>query len=110
VKEKDLQKAIKDYIRLKGGVAIKFYAGGLKFNDRWIPQNKEGVADILGVYKGKALALEVKVKGNKPTVVQENFIANWRDAGGIGKIVYSLDEVVSLLNEIDKETQPSDSS
>ena len=58
----------------------------------------KGVADILGAYKGRPLAIEVKVGANKPEPDQEEFLRLWmRRGGGISVVAYSLDDVITAL-------------
>lgn len=58
---------------------------------------RNGISDILGIWKGQMLAIEVKVLGNKPTEEQKNFIKDVNESGGIGFIAYSLDDVMKKL-------------
>ena len=96
--EKQITKAILDYLNtIRNSIALKFYAGGLKFGDKWIPQGKEGVSDILACVNSKFVAIEVKKKGRLPTEAQGRFLQNIRDAGGIAGVCRSIDDVVELL-------------
>lgn len=61
-----------------------------------------GVADILGCYKGRMLAIELKAPKGKATPDQERFIQNVRDAGGIAFIAKTLDEVIEGLGLQDR--------
>ena len=65
---KELVKAIKKLIIPHGG-------GPLGMN---------GVADLIGVYRGQGVAIEVKTGRDKLTDAQAKFLENWRQAGGIG--------------------------
>lgn len=56
-----------------------------------------GVADILGVYKGRMLAIEVKRPGGKPTDYQITFINQVNQNGGIAFIATSVEEVITNL-------------
>ena len=78
-------------------VVFKFYAGGLKFDGTFRKQNNNGVSDILGCFRGKFLAIEVKVPGNEATDIQKQFLQNIIDSGGIAFVAHSLDEVFRAL-------------
>lgn len=53
-----------------------------------------GVSDILGIYHGRFLAIEVKTPINKKrTESQEKFIKNIKDNGGIAFYATSIDDV-----------------
>lgn len=57
-----------------------------------------GVSDILGIYKGKPLAIEVKYGSGKTSVKQEDFIAKFKRAGGIAFVARSIDDVAEHLD------------
>lgn len=57
-----------------------------------------GVSDILGIYNGRLLALEVKrSESDKPTKEQQDFIDRVIKLGGIAGVVRSIDDVKELL-------------
>ena len=57
-----------------------------------------GVSDILGVWKGRMLAIEVKAPRGKPTPVQTTFLKRIENEGGIAILAYSVDDVIRGLN------------
>lgn len=57
-----------------------------------------GVADILGIYQGKFLAIEVKTERGKLSPAQERFIANINDKGGIAFVARCIDDVENNLH------------
>lgn len=61
-----------------------------------------GVADIIGCYKGRMIAIELKSPNGKATPDQERFIQNVNDAGGIAFIAKTLDEVIEGLGLQDR--------
>ena len=61
------------------------------------PYRRKGVSDILGIWKGKFVAIEVKIKGRYATKEQEEFIEDVNKSGGIGLIAYSLEMVQERL-------------
>ena len=65
--------------------------------------NLNGLPDILCLYKGFFLGLELKrEKGGSPTQLQLRKIKAINDNGGIGVIVRSVEEVEKILNNIDR--------
>lgn len=56
-----------------------------------------GQPDLLGCYKGKTLALEVKRPGGKPTPLQLAVLKKWEAAGAIAAVVTSVEEVKTIL-------------
>ncbi len=58
-----------------------------------------GMSDIIGIYKGRFLAIEVKLperRGNV-TAIQQNFIDNIKDWGGITGVATSVEEALAIL-------------
>ena len=56
-----------------------------------------GVADILGIYRGRPLAIEVKGPNGTPTKAQVEFLLRWKQEGGIAIIAHSVDDVIEEL-------------
>jgi hypothetical protein len=64
---------------------------------------KSGVADLTIIFRDltgqtKIILIELKVKPNKLTEEQEKFLADARELGCIAEVVYSLDELKTILN------------
>lgn len=58
-----------------------------------------GIADLIGVYKGRFIAIEVKLPENKKgvTKLQAWFLDKVNDAGGEGFVATGLPDVLSRL-------------
>lgn len=57
-----------------------------------------GTADITGCSKdGKFIAVECKIKPNKPTALQEAYLEEVRRRGGIALVAYDLADVENML-------------
>lgn len=54
---------------------------------------KKGVADILGIFKGKPLAIEVKTPTGRLSPEQRDFLTEFREQGGIAFIARSVDDI-----------------
>lgn len=61
------------------------------------PMGARGVPDILGIFQGRLLGIEVKTAAGKPSPDQERFIQNINDAGGIAFVARSVDDVIENL-------------
>lgn len=57
------------------------------------PRLLKGVADILGVHKGRFLSIECKIKPNKQSEYQKEFEKNVIKNGGIYILAYELEDV-----------------
>lgn len=99
MKETQLQKIILDYLRMSGYLAIKFRSVGIynKKTGKYIPMPVTGVSDILFWGKKQSGAIEVKMKGNKPTVKQLEFIEQMQSKGHTAFVAYNLETVQNKL-------------
>lgn len=89
LKETDITKQIRDVLNLKNIWHWKQWQGPMS--------EPKGVSDILGCYRGRMLAIEVKAPGYHPSKDQMIFIDNVIAAGGIAFIAYSVEDVIENL-------------
>jgi penicillin-binding protein-related factor A (putative recombinase) len=71
---------------------------GLRFG---VKPEQKGVPDILGIFKGKPLAIEVKDGRGQLSIEQGEFINNFRAQGGIAFVARSVEEVIAKLREVE---------
>jgi len=103
LKEYQLQKQILDYLkahrifhwRVNTGVAKYQY----KSVERMVRFGTPGISDIIGIHQGRMFAIEVKVGNNKTTQLQELFLKNIIDNGGIALVAYSLEDVIEIFGK-----------
>lgn len=57
----------------------------------------EGSSDLIGIYKGRFTAVEVKTPTGRPTLMQTNFINMVNNSDGIGFIARSTEEAEKKL-------------
>jgi hypothetical protein len=60
----------------------------------------KGVADLLGIYKGKPLAIEVKTKSGELSLVQFQWLTEFQRAGGIMLIATCVEDVQRGLADV----------
>jgi len=90
MKESDIhRKIIKALNALPETFVFKVHGG---------PYQMAGISDIVGVHRGRPVALEVKRPGGKATAIQLAFLAKWIAAGGVGGVVTSVEEAIELLS------------
>lgn len=90
--EKDIQKKILNFINAQPGCyAIKITAGMYQ---------KSGISDILACVKGRFVAIEVKRPGEKPTPLQEAFLAKVICTGGRAFAATALDDVKARMGDM----------
>jgi hypothetical protein len=58
---------------------------------------RNGIPDILGIWKMRPLAIEVKKPGGKISEEQRKFMLEFMEYGGIGIVAWSLDDVKKEL-------------
>jgi len=93
MKENELVKSIKAYLGIKQGVFFWKTHGGI--------YGTAGMPDLVVCYKGRFVALECKVRGNKPTVLQHITLGKIRKAGGIAECVWTLEDAKRIIEGIE---------
>ena len=96
-KENDIQTEILDFLRGNKRKCIKPLGGywiNIHGGDPYMPR---GIPDILGCYKGRFIAIEVKIPGKTPTSIQRVTLAALRRAGAVTAVVYALEDVKEVL-------------
>lgn len=84
-------------------VFVRVQAGMIKVGDRLIKLAAAGTADLVGVYRGRAVAIEVKTPKGRQADSQREWEAQWTAAGGVYRVVRSGSEALELLQQIDQE-------
>lgn len=107
-KESDVQRAILDWLRLHGAIAVRVNSGGFagehNGKKRFVRMNDtEGCADILACVGGVFVAIECKKAGGRTNLLrlakQQAFLDSVRKAQGIGVMATSVDDVVEALRK-----------
>lgn len=103
VLEKDIKREIMRYLQLHGVLAWVNTSTGIFDAKRGTYRKlngigmRVGVSDILGIYHGKFLAIEVKGPTGRLTQEQALFLKDVNDHGGIAFMARSVDEVRTIL-------------
>lgn len=63
-------------------------------------QFQGGIPDIVGCIEGKFIAIELKVKGNKTTPLQDFVLNKLKEAGAIIAVCYSIDDIKELMYKL----------
>jgi hypothetical protein len=93
ITERAIVKAILAYLNgLPGCLARKRWGGGM---------GVAGDPDIDACVRGRSVQLEVKRSGERPTPLQLKRLDEWRQAGALVAVVSSVEDVKSLLTEVD---------
>lgn len=103
--EGDLLHSIMEYLYIIKFTYWRQNNGVMKIGNRIVKffQDKDGntikgMPDIAGwCPDGRALFIEVKIPGKKPTREQANFLKNASAAGCVAFVAYSIDDVIRNL-------------
>ena len=82
--EKDITRQIRAYLNMREIFHWKVWQG---------LGSTRGVSDIIGIYKGRPLAIEVKTAKGKLSEHQERFLTRWKNEGGIAIVARSVEDV-----------------
>jgi Holliday junction resolvase len=82
--EAEITKEIRVYLKIKGVWHYKQWQG---------LGSLHGIADIIGIYGGQYLAIEVKREGGKLSDKQYFFLQRVRKLGGLAFVARSLEDV-----------------
>lgn len=95
MRESDLSKKMAAVIRDRGGWAIKTHGD---------TRQRRGLPDVVACYRSIFLGLEVKLPGKERnlTQLQDHTLQSIKEAGGVGRLVTTTDQVHKLLDLIDR--------
>ena len=86
--EKEITKEIRKFLAFKQIFCWKVWQG---------LGSTKGVADIIGCFRGRFLAIEVKNQKGKLSEYQEAFLENVRRSGGIAFVARNVQDVIENL-------------
>lgn len=109
--EKEIQKTMLEWLTYQPSTFVWRQNSGAMYTDSktgrhgFKTASVDGISDIMGVYKGYPLAIEVKRPGEKPTEYQMDFLTKFAKAGGIAMVASSLEEMIKDLKlaELDRK-------
>lgn len=95
--EREIQNSIMAYLAtVRGGFFFVVKTQGTFDPRRGVFRKNSahrGVSDILGVYNGRMIAIEVKSAKGKPSFHQLEFLSDVERCGGVGIIARSIEDV-----------------
>lgn len=91
--ESKIQKEILAYLKANKIFHLRFQA----------QSNINGVPDIICCYKGLFIGLELKQENGRATDLQKRKLEAINNAGGIGVVVHSVEEVDKLFKEMNND-------
>lgn len=116
IPERAVLHACLEYLARKNVFAWRQNQGSMKMPNEVDPANPfrrrknrfirfagvDGISDIIGIYKGRFLAIETKRVGKKPTKEQRDFLDAIEKGGGIAIVAFTVDDVINALAAVDR--------
>lgn len=100
MKEKDIQQLVRLKASQLGAILWRNNQGAYKTKEgHYIKYGvcNPGGSDLLGIFKGKFLAIEIKQPGKKPTPEQQLFLDVVNKNGGIAAVITNPDQLEEIL-------------
>lgn len=111
VSEKAIQNTILEYLKLKKIFAWQNDSVGIydlqKKKFRFNPTKMKGVADIIGIYRSKFLAIECKSQNGRLNENQKHFLDRVVKEGGISIVARDIKDVEEVLQKIQNKDRAS---
>lgn len=89
--ETALSEKVLSRLRAEGGRWTKVHGG---------PFQEAGVSDILGCWRGRFVAIELKIPGEKPTKLQETYLDDIHYSGGIAGVATTVQEAIDIRDGV----------
>jgi len=99
--ENAVTKAVRLAIMQMGGDAafVRVQAGTFRMGEHFVRGATAGTADLIGVYRGVPMALEIKTPTGRQSQSQKDWQANWELAGGVYAVVRSYEDTLAAFAE-----------
>lgn len=95
--ESQVQGQILDWLDRKGIFHYRQNTGGAKLKGFYVKFGKKGAPDIVAIYGGIYVGIEVKKSGKQQTAEQHKYMQNVRNAGGVYILAYQVEDVTKVL-------------
>lgn len=101
--ENAVTKSVRAACVLRGAMVVRVQAGSHMVGKHFVRGAEAGTADMIGSYRGVAIALEVKTPKGKQQPSQIQWEREWTDTDGRYFVVRSAQDTLEALDSIDKE-------
>ena len=107
MKEREIQRAVLEYLRLRKFFCWKNNTVGIYKKDtgKYIPSQSVGAPDIFLVIKGQIYGLEIKSEKGKQSESQKRWQLLFEAAGGKYFIVNSLSELLKIISKYEEKKE-----
>ena len=98
--EHQLQNLIKQYLESKAWLVLRLNSGMIQTSKgKMVRLSPAGTPDLFALKKGKCVFIEVKVKGNKVTLLQDHMLKIIEEHGAQTIVAYNLNDVQGNLGK-----------
>lgn len=80
---------------------VRVQSGTFTMADRLIRGAEAGTADLIGVYRGVPVAMEIKTDTGRQTATQRDWAERWEAAGGVYRVIRGYNDALWLFTELD---------
>lgn len=105
--EKEIKRDIVHWIILNGGLINVIDQIGIKGRRKLGMGRGKGVADLIGIWRGWPLAIEVKTPTGVVSPEQRVWLEAWQRHGGQAFIFRSVKEAIEELNQVKHKQRPT---
>ncbi|HEC64329.1 MAG TPA: hypothetical protein ENI23_03450 [bacterium] len=71
------------------------------------PYGRRAVSDIVGCYRSRFVAVEIKIGKDTLSSLQKRFIRKAQEADGFGRACWSIEEVRQFVKDINTKLEPT---
>ena len=105
--ENAVTKAVKLAIAQRGddAVFVRVQAGSFHVGEHFMRGAEAGTADLIGIYRGVPVALEVKTATGRQSQSQKDWQFRWTVAGGVYEIVRGYEDAARVFAAIDDKIE-----
>jgi hypothetical protein len=80
---------------------VRVQSGTFATEGRIIRGAEAGTADLIGVYRGVPVAMEIKTDTGRQTATQRDWAERWEAAGGVYRVIRGYNDALWLFTELD---------
>ena len=96
--ENAVTRTVRAWLTMHGAHVVRVQSGMIRAGAHFIHGAEPGTADLVGVMRGRAIAIEVKTPKGKVQPSQVVWAERWRLSGGIYLVARGIDDLACLLD------------
>ena len=96
--ENAVTRSVRAWLTMHGALVVRVQAGLIRSGAHFVHGAESGTADLIGVWRGYPIAVEVKTAKGRVQPSQIAWSERWRASGGIYLVARSVEDLVGLLD------------